>query len=303
MQELIEAFQFPFMRNALLAAVMIGVTCAVLGAHVVQRRMAFVGDALAHSTLPGLVIAHLCGWSLSLGGLVSALLTALLIAWVTRHYEIREDTAIGIVFTGMFALGVLLMSRAASYRDLTHMLFGNVLGVTEKDLWLIAGVAGVVLLVLFLFHKELELTGFDQTHARVIGIPSGAMRLLLLALLTLTVVTGIQAVGVILTNALLVTPAATASLLSRRFGLRMALAAMMAALSAFTGLVSSFFLGASSGASIVLACCGIFSFVAVIAALGNKFGVLPGNSAPNAAHPSRSSAATFSRRGANGGTS
>ena len=141
---LTEPFRYAFMQHALLAAVMVGVTCALLGVHVVQRRMAFVGDALAHTTLPGLVIAHLFGWSLSLGGLGAALATALLIGWASRRQTIKEDTAIGVVFTGMFALGVLLMSRTRSYRDLTHMLFGNVLGVTTEDLWFIGGVAVVV---------------------------------------------------------------------------------------------------------------------------------------------------------------
>jgi manganese/iron transport system permease protein len=263
MDWLTEPFRYAFMQHALLAAVLVGVTCAVLGVHVVQRRMAFIGDALAHTTLPGLVIAHLCGWSLSLGGLGAALATALLIAWASRRQAVKEDTAIGVVFTGMFALGVLLMSRTRSYRDLTHMLFGNVLGVTPEDLWLIAGVAGVVLLVLLLFHKELELTSFDATHAEVIGIRSDGLRLLLLGLLALAVVTGIQAVGVVLTNALLITPAATAALVTDRFPSRMGLAALLAVGSAASGLLASYLLEASSGASIVLACTGTFVVVSV----------------------------------------
>ena len=124
-------FRYPFMQHALLAAVLVGITCAVLGVHVVQRRMAFIGDALAHTTLPGLVVAHLFGWSLSFGGLGAALATALLIGWASRRQAVKEDAAIGVVFTGMFALGVLLMSRTRSYRDLLRLLFGNVLGVTN----------------------------------------------------------------------------------------------------------------------------------------------------------------------------
>ena len=257
---LIDPFRYPFMQHALLAAVLIGVTCAVLGVYVVQRRMAFIGDAMAHTTLPGLVIAHLWGWNLAIGGLAAAVVTAVCIAWVSRRQQVKEDTAIGVVFTGMFAVGVLLMSRTRSYRDLSHMLFGNVLGVTTQDLYLIAGVAFVVLLTLWLFHKELELTSYDPTHAEVIGLRAGLMRLLLLGLLALAVVTGIQAVGVILTNALLVTPAAAAALLTDKFSRRMLVSAIFTTVCAATGLVASYMLQASSGASIVLACTAAFAF-------------------------------------------
>lgn len=258
MDWLIEPFRYAFMQHALLAAVLVGITCAVLGVHVVQRRMAFIGDALAHTTLPGLVIAHLFGWSLSLGGLGAALATALLIGWASRRQAVKEDTAIGIAFTGMFALGVLLMSRTRSYRDLTHMLFGNVLGVTTEDLWFIGGVAVVVMLALALFHKELELTAFDPTHAAVIGLRADRMRLLLLGLLALAVVTGIQTVGVILTNALLITPAATAVLLTDRMPRRMLVGAVLATACSVAGLLLSYTVETSSGAAIVLCCTAAF---------------------------------------------
>jgi manganese/iron transport system permease protein len=269
---LTEPFRYAFMQHALLAASLVGLTCAALGVYVVQRRMAFIGDALAHTTLPGLVVAYLFGWSLSLGGMAAAVTAAVAIGWVSRRQKVKEDTAIGVVFTGMFALGILLMSRARSFRDLSHMLFGNVLGVAPEDLWLIAGVAGVVLLALLLFHKELELTSFDTTHAEVIGIRSDRLRLLLLGLLALAVVTGIQAVGVILTNALLVTPAATAALVTDRFPTRMGLAALLAVGSAAGGLLASYFLQASSGASIVLACTGAFVVVSVGCSAWKRFG-------------------------------
>lgn len=256
-------FHYAFMQHALLAAVLVGVTCAILGVHVVQRRMAFIGDALAHTTLPGLVVAYLFGWSLSLGGLGAALATALFIGWASRRQAVKEDTAIGVVFTGMFALGVVLMSRTKSYRDLTHMLFGNVLGVTGADLWFIGGVAVVVLLVLALFHKELELTAFDPTHAEVIGLRADRMRFLLLGLLALAVVTGIQTVGVILTNALLLTPAATASLLTDRMPTRMLVGAALATACSFAGLVLSNAVDTSSGAAIVLCCTAAFVIVHV----------------------------------------
>ncbi len=258
MDWLIEPFSYPFMQTALAAAVGVGLTCAVLGVHVVQRRMAFIGDAMAHTTLPGLVIAHLAGWSLSLGALAAALLTALVIGWLSRKQRIKEDTAIGIVFTGMLALGILLMSRTRSYRDLSHMLFGNILGVAWSDMILIAAVTVVVLLTLRLFHKELELTSFDPTHAEVMGIRADRMRGLLLVLLALAVVTGIQAVGVILTSALLVTPAATAAQLTDRFPRMMPIAALVAVAAAVIGLGLSYHLQVSSGAAMVLTCTAIF---------------------------------------------
>jgi len=251
-------FQYPFMANALLASILIGITCALLGVHVVQRRMAFVGDAMAHTTLPGLVIAHLAGWNLSLSGLLAAITMAILIAWVSNGRRLSEDTAIGVVYTAMFALGVVLMSRAKSYRDLTHMLFGNVLAITATDLAFIGSVSIIVLAALILFHKEMVLSNYDPTQARAIGIPVDRMRLLLLILLAMAVVTGIQAVGVILTNALLVTPAATASLLAQSFVKRMALATLMAVIATFLGLYLSFLGETSSGASIVLACTAQF---------------------------------------------
>jgi ABC-type Mn2+/Zn2+ transport system permease subunit len=255
---LMEPFRYPFMQTALLAALCVGLTCAVLGVYVVQRRMAFIGDAMAHTTLPGLVIAHLSGWNLSFGGLIAAVATALGIGWVSRRQRIKEDTAIGVVFTGMFAFGILLMSGTRSYRDLSHMLFGNILGVSWGDLYLMAGVAGVVLVTLFLFHKELELTSFDPTHADVIGIRSDRLRYLLLILLALAVVTGIQAVGVVLTSALLVTPAATASLMTDRFPRMMLISAVVAVVAAVMGLFLSYHLQAASGAAIVLSCTAIF---------------------------------------------
>jgi len=249
------------MQSALAAAVFVGLTCAVLGAYVVQRRMAFIGDAMAHTTLPGLVIAHLFGWSLSLGALATGVVAAVGIGWISRRQTVKEDTAIGVVFTGMFALGIVLMSRARSFRDLSHMLFGNILGVGWGDLPLMAGVAGVVLLTLFLFHKELELTSFDVTHAEVIGIRSDWLRYLLLVLLALAVVTGIQAVGVILTSALLVTPAAAAALLTERFTRMMLIAVAISVASAVIGLYVSYFMRVSSGAAIVLTCTVVFALV------------------------------------------
>jgi manganese/iron transport system permease protein len=258
LEPLIAPFRYSFMQTGLLAVVLIGVPAAVIGTYVVLRRMAFIGDALAHTVLPGLVVAYLVGWSLSGGAIVAGVITAVLIGWLARRQEIREDTAIGIVFTGMFALGILLISTVRSYRDFTHMLFGNILGVTVDDLRLMAVLAAAVLAALLLFHKELELSSADPTYARVIGIPVDRLTLLLLILLAFCVVTGIQAVGVVLTSALLVTPAAAAALLTHRLVHMMALAAFFVVVAGVVGLYASFYFNVSSGASIVLTCTLIF---------------------------------------------
>ena len=258
MQPLIETLREPFMIRALVAAVLVGSTCAVLGVYVVLRQMAFIGDAMAHAALPGLVIAHLNGWSLLFGALVADVFTALGIGWVSRKQQVREDTAIGILFTGMFAGGILIMSSHRTFKDLPHMLFGNILGVTDTDLWIIAGVAVVVLTTLALLHKELELTSFDADYSTVIGLKPDRLRFILLLLLALTVVTGIQVVGVVLTSAMLVTPAAAASLLTRRLVPMMAIAGVIAVSSSLVGLGLSVVYPISSGATIVVTCTGIF---------------------------------------------
>ena len=257
-------FRYAFMQNALLAVVLVGISCAALGVYVVLRRMAFIGDALAHTILPGVVIAYLQGWNLSLGAVVGGVTTALGIGWLSRRDEVREDTAIGVIFTAMFALGILLISTVRSFRDLSHILFGNVLGVTVGDLRLTAVLTGLVLLALLLFHKELELTSFDPTHASVIGLSADRVRYLLLVLLALTVVSAIQVVGVVLTSALLITPAAAAALLTDRLPRMMLYATVIAVVSGVVGLYVSFYANLSSGAAIVLACTFFFGLAWVM---------------------------------------
>lgn len=247
-------FQYTFMRTAALAGVLVSLTCASLGAYVVLRRMAFIGDALAHTVLPGLVIAYLNRWNMTVGAILAGVVTALGIGWLSRRREVREDTAIGILFTGMFALGILLMSSVRSFRDFTHMLFGYIVGVTDAQLRLFALIALVVLVMLILLHKELELTSFDPTHAQVIGLSADRLRDVLLVLMALAVVGAIQAVGVVLTSALLIVPAAAAAMLTRRLVPMMAVASAIAIVATLVGLLASYHLDVSSGATIVLMC-------------------------------------------------
>ena len=249
---LIEPFTFEFMQRGLAAGLLVGIGCAVLGAFVVLRGMAFVGDALAHTVLPGVVIAFLLGINLFVGALVAGVLTAIGIGWFSKEGQVEEDTAIGVMFSGLFALGIALLSRVQSYRDLTHILFGNILGVSSLDLWITAGVTTLVLLAVWAFFKELVATSFDPGHATVIGLSPGLVRYGLLILLALVVVSGIQTVGVVMVAALLVTPAATASLLTRRLPQMMGLAALFSVLAALVGLYASYYANVASGAAIVL---------------------------------------------------
>jgi len=264
---LLEPFRLPFMQTALLAAILVGLPSAVIGSYVVLRRMAFIGNALANTVLPGLVVAFLNNWSLPLGAMVAGVMAALGIGWLSRRQEVREDTAIGITFSAMFALGILLISTTNSFRDLNSMLFGNILGVTGDKLWLIIGIAVVVLALLFIFHKELELASYDPTHAEVMGLRTDWLRFLLLILLALTVVSSVQVVGVILTSALLITPPASAALITKRLPLMMAIAVVFAVASGIAGLYISYYADVSSGAAIVLTATAFFALTWIVSAL------------------------------------
>lgn len=270
MNWILEPLQYAFMQKGFLAVFLVGTTCATIGVYVVLRRMAFIGDALAHTVLPGIVIAYLYGWNLFWGALLAGLVTAMGIGWLSRRQELREDTAIGILFSGMFALGIVMMSTTGSFRDFTAMLFGNILGITSTNLILIAVVTVVVLAVVALLHKEFELVSYDPSYAEVIGLRVENLRYVLLTLLAFTVVSGIQAVGVVLTSALLITPAAAASLLTERLPRMMFLSSVFAVTGGLVGLYASYYFHISSGASIVLACTVIFGIAYSLRNLGRR---------------------------------
>ncbi len=264
---LIEPFSYTFMRTGLIAAVLISVSCAAVGTHVVARRMSFLGDALAHTVLPGIVIAYMVGASLIVGSLISAIVTVLLIAVLTRGNNVREDAAIGVAFTGMFALGILLLSTTNSFRDFSHVLFGNILGIDNNDLIALTIIAGVVLIALIVFRRELELTATDRTHAQAIGLRPDLVRMGLLLLLAPAISGGIQAVGVLLTTALLITPAAGAFLVTRRFRSTVLVAVAVAVVASVSGMIISFHAGVSTGATIALCACVGFAVCWCVAAL------------------------------------
>ena len=250
---------YAFMLRGILAALMVGVVCATVGTYVVLRGMAFFGDALAHAILPGVAVGYLIGGGarepLFWWGLATAVAASLGIGAISKGTKVREDTAIGIVFAGMFALGIALISTVRNYSvDLTHFLFGDVLGVSVSDLALIAIFGGLILAAVVLFYKEFLVLSFDPLLASTLRLPSGLLENILLILIALAIVVSLQTVGVALMVAMLVTPAATAYLLTRRLPIMIVLASVIASLSGVIGLYLSYYLSISSGAAIVLTC-------------------------------------------------
>lgn len=268
--------QHPFVVRALLTAAVVGAVCAVVGTYVVLRGMAFFGDALAHAILPGLAVGYLTSGgareALFWWALGTAVLASLGIGTISRSNRIREDTAIGIVFAGLFALGIALISTQRSYSvDLAHFLFGNILGVSASDLIRTVAFGAGILLIVFLFYKEFLVIAFDPVLAATLRLPARLFEYLLLVLISITVVVSLQTVGVALMVAMLVTPAATASLLARRLPALMALAAAIAAGSGVVGIYLSYYANLASGASIVLVCTAVFGLVWTAQALQRRF--------------------------------
>jgi manganese/iron transport system permease protein len=261
---LTDPLQFEFMRRALLAVMLTGVVCGVLGSYVVLRGLAFIGDALTHAVFPGVVIAVALGRSILLGALAVGLVTAAGIGIISRGRRVSEDTAIGILFAAMFALGVILVSSLATYQqNVGDLLFGQLLGVSQSDLYLATGAAAIAVTTVLLLNKELTLIAFDREMAAAMRYPVFALDLLLLGLITLAIVVSLRAIGNILVLAMLVTPAATARLLTDRLLPMQAIAAATGAASGIIGLYVSFWWNYASGGTVVLTATAIFFAVFV----------------------------------------
>jgi ABC-type Mn2+/Zn2+ transport system permease subunit len=265
---------YGFMQRGLVAAILVGIVCAVMGTFVVLKGLAFIGDAVSHAAFPGLVIAFMLGLPLYLGGAVASIGTALAIGFVSRRGRLRFDTTVGVLFAGTFALGILLFSTIKNYvADLLGYLLGNVLGIGIGDLVQVAVLGAAVLVIVIAIRKELLYATFDPLGAAASGLPVAALEYLLLALLGVTIVVSIQAVGIVMVVAMLVTPAATAQLLVVRFERLMVLAAAFATIAAISGLYLSFYANLASGASIVL----IETLFFIVALLfGPRSGLLSG---------------------------
>ncbi len=267
---IIDPLAYPFMVRGLLAAILVGIVCATVGTYIVLRGMAFFGDALAHAILPGVAVGYLVSagsqTTVFWFALVTAVITAIGIGVVSKGAELKEDTAIGIVFAGMFALGIALISTVRGYAvDLAHFLFGDVLGVTNQDLWLIFIFGAIVIITIILFYKEFLVLSFDPVLAETLRIPANLLNYLLFVLLAITIVVSLQTVGVALMLAMLVTPPATAYLLTRRLPAMMAMAGAIGAFSGVVGLYLSFYISVASGAAIVLVSTAIFLLTALLA--------------------------------------
>jgi manganese/iron transport system permease protein len=256
---ILDPLAYPFFVRALAAATIVGLVCAVVGSYTVLRGLAFMGDALSHSAFPGVVAAYLLKGPFYLGASIAAVGTALAIGWVTRRGRLRGDTAIGVLFAGMFALGIFLFSRIPNYvGDLFGFLFGEILGIGEGDLIALAVLAITVLAIVAALWKELLYSTFDPLGAAAAGLPVGRLDYLFLALIALTIVVSLQAVGIILVVAMLVTPAAVGQLVATSFARLVLVAIAVGIAGQVIGLYLSYWLDSATGATIVLVETAIF---------------------------------------------
>jgi manganese transport system permease protein len=260
--------QYAFVSRALIVTLIGAVTCALLSCWLVQLGWSLMGDAVSHAVLPGVVISYLLGWPFAIGAFIFGAGAVALIGGVRATTRIKPDAAIGVVFTALFALGLVLVSVTPSHIDLGHILFGNVLGVTDADIAQVVVIGAVVTAVLLLKRRDFTLFAFDPSHADAIGISTRRLSVLLLGLLSLTVVVALQAVGIVLVVAMLITPGATAYLLTGSFGRMLALSALITALAAVVGIYASFYLDISTGGAVVLAQAGAFALAYLFGARG-----------------------------------
>ncbi|MBC1357336.1 metal ABC transporter permease [Listeria booriae] len=255
--------QYEFLQKALLMSVIVGIVSGVIGSFIILRGMSLMGDAISHAVLPGVAVSYMLGVNFFFGAAAFGVIAALGIGFVNQNSRIKNDTAIGIVFSSFFALGIIMISFAQSSTDLYHILFGNVLAVRNSDMWITLVIGAVVLLLVGLFYKELLVSSFDPVMAESYGLKVRVLHYFLMTLLTLVTVASLQTVGIILVVAMLITPAATAYLLTNRLSVMLFLAAGFGALSAVIGLYFSYMYNLASGASIVLAATVLFILVFV----------------------------------------
>ena len=254
---------FQFLQNALITSVMVGISAGIIGSFIILRGMSLMGDAISHAVLPGVALSYMLGSSYIIGATIFGMASAALIGFVTKHSRLKNDTAIGIVFSAFFALGIILISFARSSTDLYHILFGNVLAVRDSDMFLTAAVLVIVLIAVLLFDKQLKLTSFAPTIAKSYGWNISAINYGLMFLLTLVAVTSLQTVGTILVIAMLITPAATAYQLTDKLLVMIVLSTVFGTLSSIVGLYFSYSYNLPSGATIVMAA-AVFFIVAFI---------------------------------------
>lgn len=252
-------FTYDFLQKALLTSSVVGVICGVIGCFIILRGMALMGEAISHAVLPGVAISYMLGINFFFGAVFTGVLTAIGIGFVSQHSKIKHDTSIGIMFTAAFAAGIVLVTMLKSSTDLYHILFGNVLAVKPNDMWTTIILGVIVLLAVYTFYKELLVTSFDPTMAAAYGLRNKLIHYFLMTLLTIVTVASLQTVGIVLVVAMLVTPAATAYLLTDRLSVMIFLSSLVGVISAVVGLYFSFTFNLASGATIVLVATFLFT--------------------------------------------
>ncbi|MED1915169.1 metal ABC transporter permease [Brevibacillus sp. DP1.3A] len=250
--------QYEFLQKALFTSVVVGLICGVIGSFIILRGMSLMGDAISHAVLPGVALSYAFGINFFVGAVLTGVLTAVGIGYVSQNSRIKNDTAIGILFTSAFAIGIIMVTMLKSSTDLYHILFGNVLAVRSSDMWVTVGIGVIVIVTVYAFFKELLLTSFDPTIAAAYGLRNNLIHYLLMTLLTMVTVASLQTVGIVLVVAMLITPAATAYLLTDRLSIMIFLAGGFGMLSAVIGLYFSFTYNLASGATIVVVATVLF---------------------------------------------
>ncbi|SUT89898.1 metal ABC transporter permease [Actinobacillus lignieresii] len=263
----VEPFAFEFMQTALFTAVLVASVCAVLSCYLILKGWSLMGDAISHAVLPGVVISSLLGLPLAIGAFASGLFCAISVGYLKENSRLKEDTIMGIMFSGLFALGIVLFTALPSDQHLTHLLFGNLLGVTQNELIQTIIICTLTFSVIIFKRKDFLLYCFDSNHAKVIGLPVKRLHYGLLALLALTIISAMQVVGVILVVAMLIAPGITAHLLSNRFDYMLAIAMTIAISSSVFGTILSYHIDAATGPTIIL----IQSIVFGIVLISNRF--------------------------------
>ncbi|MEQ1747919.1 MAG: metal ABC transporter permease [Prosthecobacter sp.] len=268
---LLEPLRYAFMVEALMISALVGAVCAVLSCYLVLKGWSLMGDAISHAVLPGIVVAYSMGLPLAVGAFASGLLCAVATGWIKSSTRIKEDTVMGIVFTGLFALGLVMFTKIQTEAHLNHILFGNILGIEREDMIQTIVAASVTLVVVLVMRKDLLLFCFDPAHAKAIGLNTNLLYYVLLSLLAGTIVASLQAVGIILVVAMLVTPGCTARLLTDRFDRMLLIAVASSVLASCLGVYVSFYINGATGACIVLAQAFLFALALL---LGPKHGLI-----------------------------
>ncbi|HHJ1196263.1 TPA: metal ABC transporter permease [Proteus mirabilis] len=252
MEFFIEPFQYPFMQRAIIAAVIIGIACAILSCYMVLKGWSLMGDAISHAVLPGVVLAYVTAIPLTIGAFLSGLFCSFATGYLKEHSRIKEDTVMGIVFSGMFAVGLVIFASVDTDQHLMHILFGNILGITPDVLIQISAICLITITIMLVKQKDFMLYCFDPNQARIVGLPVALLHYGLLSILTLTIVASMQAVGIILVVAMLISPGITAYLLTRSFSRMITLAILFSVISSVIGTFISFHIDGATGPSIVL---------------------------------------------------